>query len=113
MGQSSTRPFRVPRRMTASRRLAAILFGDVVGYSRLIGADENGTLDRLRSIRADVIDVILARHRGRVVSTRGDGILAEFVSVVDALACACDLQRQMAYRNTGLAPDSKIEYRIG
>jgi adenylate cyclase len=99
--------------MTTSRRLAAIVFGDVVGYSRLIGADENGTLDRLRSIRAEVIDPLLARHRGRVVSTRGDGILAEFVSVVDALRCACEVQDQMADRNKGLSPASKIEFRIG
>src|SRR5207248_1209869 len=99
--------------MTTSRRLAAIFFGDVVGYSRLIGADESGTLDRLRSIRAEVIDPILARYRGRVVSTRGDGILAEFVSVVDALRCACEVQGQMADRNKAMSPASKIEFRIG
>jgi class 3 adenylate cyclase len=73
--------------MTATRRLAAILAADVVGYSRLIGADEEGTLNRLRLIRAELIDLKIAEHHGRVVKTTGDGFLAEFSSVVDALRC--------------------------
>ena len=77
--------------MTATRRLAAILAADVAGYSRLIGADEEGTLNQLRSIRTDVIDPKISEHRGRVVKTTGDGFLAEFTSVVDALRCATEI----------------------
>jgi class 3 adenylate cyclase len=73
--------------MTAIRRLAAILAADVAGYARLIGADEEGTLNRLRLIRSDVIDPKIAEHRGRIVKTTGDGLLVEFTSVVDALRC--------------------------
>jgi adenylate cyclase len=72
--------------MSQTRRLAAILAADVAGYSRLIGADEEGTLDRLRSIRAEVIDPSIAQYRGRIVKTTGDGLLGEFASVVDALS---------------------------
>jgi adenylate cyclase len=73
--------------MTQIRRLAAIFAADVAGYSRLIGADEDGTLNRLRSIRSDIIDPKIAEHRGRIVKTTGDGLLVEFSSVVDALRC--------------------------
>ena len=82
--------------MTATRRLAAILAADVAGYSRLIGDDEEGTLNQLRSIRADVIDPKISEHRGRIVKTTGDGLLVEFTSVVDALRCASEIQSAMA-----------------
>ena len=94
------------------RRLAAILAADVAGYSRLIGADEEGTLDRLKSLRAELIDPKIAEHRGRIVKTTGDGLLVEFASVVDALRCATDWQRGMAERNAGKS-DNRIEFRIG
>ena len=100
-------------RNRAERRLAAILAADVAGYSRLIGADEEGTLGRLRSIRAKVIDPIIADHRGRLVKTTGDGLLVEFGSVVDALRCATEVQRDMAQRNSETAEPERIEYRIG
>ena len=79
--------------MTQTRRLAAILAADVAGYSRLIGDDEVGTLDRLRSIRTDVIDPKIIKHRGRIVKTTGDGLLVEFASVVDGLRCATEWHR--------------------
>src|SRR5215469_834424 len=85
-------PNRVPRRMTTTRRLAAILAADVAGYSRLIGDDEEGTLNRIRAIRTDVIDPKISEHRGRIVKTTGDGVLVEFTSVVDALRCATEIQ---------------------
>src|SRR5580692_12584149 len=97
--------------MTATRRLAAILAADVAGYSRLIGADEEGTLSRLRSIRADVIDPKITEHRGRIVKTTGDGLLVEFSSVVDALRCATQWQRGMDERNAAAPGDHRI--RIG
>jgi two-component system NtrC family sensor kinase len=100
--------------MTATRRLAAILAADVAGYSRLIGADEEGTLNRLRSIRADFIDPNITEHHGRIVKTTGDGLLVEFSSVVDALRCATQWQRGMDERNAAAAPgNSRIEFRIG
>jgi adenylate cyclase len=99
--------------MTVSRRLAAIMAADVAGYSRLMGADEEGTLDRLRSIRAEVIDPAIADHRGRIVKTTGDGMLIEFASVVDGLRCATEWQRSMAERNALVTRDNQIEYRIG
>jgi TolB-like protein/class 3 adenylate cyclase len=99
--------------MTAIRRLAAILAADVAGYSRLIGADEEGTLDRLRSIRAEVIDPKITEHRGRIVKTTGDGLLVEFSSVVDALRCATEWQRGMAERNADVLLTSRIEFRMG
>jgi adenylate cyclase len=95
------------------RRLAAILAADVAGYSRLIGVDEEGTLHRLRSLRAEVIDPAIAAHRGRLVKTTGDGFLAEFASVVDALRCATEAQQAMAGRNAGIAQAERIELRIG
>lgn len=100
-------------RVRAERRLAAILAADVAGYSRLIGADEEGTLERLRSIRADVIDPNIAKHQGRLVKTTGDGLLLVFGSVVAALRCATEVQREMAQRNSGTAETERIEYRIG
>jgi TolB-like protein/class 3 adenylate cyclase len=99
--------------MTAIRRLAAILAADVAGYSRLIGADEEGTLNRLRSIRAEVIDPKITEHRVRVVKTTGDGLLVEFASVVDGLRCATEWQHGMAERNADVPPTSRIEFRIG
>jgi adenylate cyclase len=99
--------------MTATRRLAAILAADVAGYSRLIGADEGGTLERLRALRRELLDPKIAEHRGRLVKTTGDGLLVEFGSVVDALRCAVDVQHEMDRRNTGVASDNRIELRIG
>jgi adenylate cyclase len=95
------------------RRLAAILAADVAGYSRLIEADEDGTLDRLRALRAEVIDPKIAEHRGRLVKTTGDGLLVEFVSVVDALRCAGEIQAALAERNGEAPADRRIEFRIG
>src|SRR5271168_5146325 len=86
----------------AERRLAAILAADVAGYSRLIEADEDGTLGRLKALRAEVIDPKIAEHRGRLVKTTGDGLLVEFVSVVDALRCAGEIQQAMVGRNAGI-----------
>jgi adenylate cyclase len=99
--------------MSQTRRLAAILAADVVGYSRLIGDDEEGTLDRLRSIRAEVVDPTIAEHRGRIVKTTGDGLLIEFSSVVDALRCATRWQHGMDLRNAAAPSDNRIEFRIG
>src|SRR5438067_6908396 len=98
--------------MTTTRRLAAILAADVSGYSRLIGLDEEGTLHRLRSIRAELIDPKIVEHRGRIVKTTGDGLLVEFSSVVDAVRCAIEWQCGMAERNAGTSND-RIEFRIG
>jgi adenylate cyclase len=99
--------------MTATRRLAAILAADVAGYSRLIGADEGGTLQVLKAIRAELIDPAIAAHNGRLVKTTGDGLLVEFGSVVDALTCATEVQAGMAERNATVPNDKRIEYRIG
>jgi TolB-like protein/class 3 adenylate cyclase len=99
--------------MSQTRRLAAILAADVAGYSRLIGADEGGTLERLRAMRREILDPKIAEHRGRLVKTTGDGLLVEFGSVVDTLRCAVEVQREMAARNTGVLPDNRIELRIG
>src|SRR5215472_8670989 len=99
--------------MAASRRLAAILAADVVGYSRLIGADEPGTLQRLRAIRAEIIDPAVEMHNGRIVKTTGDGLLIEFASTVDALRCATEVQAAMAERDARGAPDTRIQFRIG
>ena len=99
--------------MSQTRRLAAILAADVAGYSRLIGADEGGTLERLKALRRELFDPKIAEHRGRLVKTTGDGLLIEFSSVVDALRCAVDVQREMTGRNAGVPPDNRIEFRIG
>jgi adenylate cyclase len=97
----------------ADRRLAAILAADVAGYSRLMGADEEGTLARLKAYRRDLVDPKINEHRGRIVKTTGDGLLAEFASVVDALRCAVEVQRGMAERNSGVPPEERIDFRLG
>jgi adenylate cyclase len=99
--------------MSQIRRLAAILAADVAGYSRLMGADEEGTLERLKALRTEIIDPKIAEHHGRIVKTTGDGTLVEFASVVDAVRCAVAVQQAMAERNTSVAADSRIELRIG
>jgi len=96
-----------------TRKLAAILVSDVVGYSRLAGADEDRILARLRSLRSDLIDPTIAVHHGRVVKRTGDGAIVEFRSVVDAVNCAIEVQRAMIERNAEVAPDKRIEFRIG
>src|SRR6202158_45407 len=95
------------------RRLSAILAADVAGYSRLMGADEEGTLERLKAHRRELIDPKIAEHRGRIVKTTGDGILIEFQSVVDALRCAIDVQERMSERNADVPSDERIEFRVG
>ena len=97
----------------ATRKLAAILATDVVGYARLIRADEEGTLDRLKALRADLIDPKVTEHHGRVVKLMGDGMLAEFGSVVDAVRAAAETQRAVAKRNAELPEEQRIEFRIG
>jgi len=99
--------------MPSVRRLTAILAADVAGYSRLIGADEEGTLSRLKALRAEVIDPKIAEHHGRIVKTTGDGLLVEFASVVDALRCAVEMQTAMAESNAPLPADKRIDLRIG
>jgi adenylate cyclase len=99
--------------MSRTRRLAAILAADVVGYSRLVGEDEEGTLERLKLLRRELFDPKVKEHRGRVVRTLGDGLLVEFASVVDAVRCAVDIQREMAVQNTDVPADRRIEFRIG
>jgi len=95
------------------RRLAAILAADVAGYSRLMGANEEGTLDQLKSIRKALVDPTIATHRGRIVKTTGDGMLVEFASAVDAVRNAVEIQRGMAEQNTAVPQDQRIEFRIG
>jgi adenylate cyclase len=99
--------------MSQTRRLAAILAADVAGYSRLMGADEEGTLERLKALRREFVDPQIAEHKGRIVKTTGDGMLVEFASVVDAVRCAVAVQRAMPERNTGIGVDDRIEWRIG
>src|SRR5271154_2484240 len=95
------------------RRLAAILTADVAGYSRLMGEDEEGTLAALKAIRCELGDPKIAEHRGRVVKTTGDGLLAEFASVVDAVRYAVEVQRAMVARNADVPSERRIEFRIG
>jgi TolB-like protein/Flp pilus assembly protein TadD len=95
------------------RKIVAILASDVVGYSRLAGADEDRTLARLRALRSDLIDPTIAVHHGRVVKRTGDGALVEFSSVVDAVRCAVEVQNGMVERNVGVSPERRIEFRIG
>ena len=95
------------------RRLTAILAADVVGYSRLMGADEEGTLAALKAIRRELVDPRIVEDRGRIVKTTGDGLLVEFPSVVDAVRCAVDVQREMAERNAGVPSETRIEFRVG
>ncbi len=95
------------------RRLAAIVLADVVGYSRLMGADETGTLAILRAHRSELIDPLISEHNGRIVKTMGDGLLLEFSSVVDAINCSLEFQRGMAERNFDIADIDAIRFRIG
>src|SRR5713101_2153114 len=95
------------------RRLAAVLAADVVGYSRLMGVDEAGTLDALTKVRSELIDGKIAEHQGRVVKLSGDGLLLEFPSVVNAVKCAAEIQRGMRDRNANLPQEIRIEFRIG
>jgi adenylate cyclase len=95
------------------RKIAAILVADIVGYSRLAGADEDRTVSRLRGLRSDLIDPAIAAHRGRIVKRNGDGILIEFRSVVDAVRCAIEMQNGLIERNAGLPPERRIEFRVG
>ena len=97
----------------AERKLVAILAADVVGYSRLMEVDEAGTLARLKTHRLELIDPTIARHRGRIIKTTGDGLLVEFQSVVDAVQCACEIQTRMARRNADVSPARAIQLRIG
>ena len=99
--------------MSAPRKLAAVLAADVVGYSRLTGVDEEGTLKRLRKLRRDLINPAVSLHRGRIVKTTGDGILIEFPSVVEAVRCALHFQRGMDSRNSDVPTEQRIEFRVG
>ena len=99
--------------MSETRKIAAILVADVVGYSRLAGADEDRTLSRLRGLRSDLIDPAIAAHRGRVVKRTGDGLIAEFRSVIDAVRCAIEVQNGLIERNVGLPPERRIDFRVG
>ena len=99
--------------MSETRKLAAILVADVVGYSRLAGADEERTLARLRALRSDLIDPTISVHHGRIVKRTGDGSVIEFRSVVDAVRCALEVQHAMVERNAGLPEDRRIVFRIG
>src|SRR5205085_11294481 len=99
--------------MASTRRLAAILAADVTGYSRLMGADEDGTLNRLKAHRRELFDPKVAEHRGRIVKTAGDGMLVEFASVVDAVRCAVEIQRGMSDRESDVADERRIRFRIG
>jgi adenylate cyclase len=97
--------------MAATRRLAAILAADVAGYSRLMGADEERTHERLKAHLPELVDPKVKELRGRIVKNTGDGFLAEFASVVDAVRCAVEIQRGMAERNAGTVPEKRIEFR--
>src|SRR5215469_12522437 len=99
--------------MSQTRRLAAILAADVAGYSRLMGADEEGTHERVQVHLGELVNPKINEHRGRIVKNTGDGFLAEFASVVDAVRCAVEIQRGMAERNAGTPPEKRIEFRIG
>src|SRR6516225_8952001 len=99
--------------MGETRKIAAILVSDVVGYSRLTGVDEDRALARLRAVRSDLIDPLHVVHHGRVVKRTGDGAIVEFRSVVDAVRCAIEVQQGMIERNAGVPPEKRIEYRVG
>src|SRR6266851_768151 len=101
------------QRERVERRLAAILAADVAGYSRLMGEDEEGTHAALTALRRELSDPKIAEHRGRIFKTTGDGMLVEFASVVDAVRCAVEVQREMALRNDRVPKASRIEFRIG
>ena len=98
---------------TATRRLDAILAADVVGYSRLMGADEEGTLERLKAHLQDLVDPKIRERHGRVVKNTGDGLLAEFASVVDAVRCAVEVQRGMIDREPEIREEQRIRFRMG
>src|SRR6201995_5651738 len=95
------------------RRLAAILAADIAGYSRLMGADEEGTLARIKTIRKSLIDPTITAHRGRIVKTTGDGLLVEFASAVEAARCAVDVQRGIAAQNLDISQEVRLHFRIG
>src|ERR1700738_2377798 len=95
------------------RRLTAILAADVAGYSRLMGADEEGTHERLKAHLGELVEPKISQHRGRTVKNTGDGLLAEFVSVVDAVRCAVEIQRGMAEREPEVPEEQRIRFRIG
>src|SRR5690348_15135353 len=95
------------------RRLAAVLAADMVGFSRLMEVDEMGTLARLKTHRIELIDPAIAKNRGRIIKTTGDGLLVEFLSVTDAVLCGAEIQRRMARRNLDVAPSRLIQFRIG
>src|SRR5215472_14060292 len=99
--------------MHTTRRLAAILAADVAGYSRLMGTDEEGTHERVKAHLRELFDPKIREHSGRIVKTTGDGVLAEFASVVDAVRCAVEMQQGMASRNTGTPEESRIAFRVG
>jgi len=99
--------------VSETRKLAAILVSDIVGYSRLAGADEDRILARLRTLRSDLIDPTIAVHHGRIVKRTGDGSIVEFRSVVAAVRCAIEVQSGLAERNSGLPPEKRIEFRVG
>src|SRR6516164_4615119 len=101
------------QRGRVERRLAAILAADVTGYSRLIEADEEGTLGRLKVLRAELIDPKIAGHKGRIVKTTGDGLLVEFPSVVEAVSCAIAVQCAMAESNSATPEEKRIAFRVG
>jgi adenylate cyclase len=107
MGQSDVAEAGVERRLTA------IFAGDIAGYSRLMGADEEGTLERINVLRREFLDNQISEHRGHVVKRTGDGVLIEFASVVDAARCAVEVQRRMSEQSPLVPPDKRIEYRIG
>jgi adenylate cyclase len=99
--------------MPSIRRLTAILAADVAGYSRLMGADEEGTHERLKGHLGELVNPKIAEHRGRIVKNTGDGMLAEFPSVVDAVRCGVEVQREMGERNATIPASERIEFRIG
>ena len=99
--------------MAVTRHLTAILAADVAGYSRLMGADEEGTHQRLKAHFGDLVDPKIKEHRGRTVKNTGDGLLAEFSSVVDAVKCAVEVQQGMAERNVAAPPEKRIQFRVG
>jgi adenylate cyclase len=112
-GLGSAREATLPGATGTTRRLAAILAADVVGYSRLMGADEEGTHERLKALRRQLIDQKIKEHQGRIVKTIGDGLLVEFASVVNAVRCAAEVQQGMIDREPGLPDERRIKIRIG
>src|SRR5512134_2265622 len=102
-----------PTSTRMGRRLAAVLAADIVGYSRLMGVDEDDTLARLRTYRSELIDPLIAKRNGRIVKTTGDGLLVEFGSVLDAVECAVEVQQRLAKRNADVPAERRILYRMG